>query len=153
MDINHKNVELLISKLKSITIPEGMDYQLPPMSSLTLNCIHIDYIDRMELINHYLIERAFANPQGTVQGGIIAACFDDTFGPLGVVTARNPILTIDMNIQYIRPVLLDEKFYIKANVVSVSKSTIFMQAEATNIKGKLLAKASTNQIIKSILNS
>lgn len=147
MDINHKNVELLISKLKSITIPEGMGYQLPPNSSGTFNCVHIDYADRLELINQYVIDNAFANPQGTVQGGVIAACFDDTFGPLGVATARNPIVTIDLNVQYIRPIALDEKFYIKANVISVSKSTIFMQAEATSTKGKVLAKASTNQLI------
>ncbi len=147
MKINITNIELLNSRLRSITLPEGLGYQLPPKSSGTLNCVHIDYTDRLELINQYFIDDAFANPQGTVQGGIITACFDDTFGPLGVVTARNPILTIDMNVQFIRPIALNEKFYIKANVVSVSKSTIFMQAEATSTQGKLLAKASTYQII------
>jgi uncharacterized protein (TIGR00369 family) len=147
MDINHRNVELLNSRLSSLTIPEGMGYQLPPNSSGTFNCVHIDYADRLELINQYVIDNAFANPQGTVQGGVIAACFDDTFGPLGVATARKPIVTIDLNVQYIRPITLNENFYIKANVVSVAKSTIFMQAEAIGAKGKILAKASTNQLI------
>jgi len=144
---NYENIELFNKALIDIRIPNGMEYQLPPNSTAMLNCEHLNYKDRCELVNRYFIGNEFSNPQGTVQGGVIAACFDDTFGPLGVVTARNPIVTIDMNIQYIRAISVDEDFFIQANIVSVAKSTIFIEAKAFNCKGKLLAKASTNQLI------
>lgn len=144
---NKNNLNLLEKELHSVKIPEGFEYKLPPISTEMLKGEFIDYKTRSELTNRYWVDSHFANPQGTVQGGILAACFDDTFGPLGVITSRKPILTIDLNIQYIRPVQLEENIYIKAKVISVSKTTLFMRADALNQKGKLLAQASTNQQI------
>lgn len=133
--------------LHAVEVPEGMAYQLPPNSFAMLKGEFLNYENRKKLITKFWIDKAYSNPQGTVQGGIIAACFDDTFGPLGVVSSRNPILTIDMNVQYVRPVPLEETFYIVTKIVSISKSTVFMQSEAFNQKGKLLAQASSNQLI------
>lgn len=144
---NPEQLELLEKAFHSVEVPEGMNYQLPPNSSKTLRSEFLSYQTRKELVTSFWLDQSFSNPQGTVQGGIIAACFDDTFGPLGVVTARNPILTIDLNLQFIRPIPLEETFYIVTKVISVSKSTIYMQAEAFSLKGKLMAQASSNQII------
>ena len=144
---NPEQLELLEKTFHSVEVPKGMNYQLPPNSFAMLKGEFMDYQVRKELVTRFWIDKAFSNPQGTVQGGIIAACFDDTFGPLGVVTSKKPILTVDIHIQYIRPIPLEETFYIITKVVSVSKSTIYMQAEAFNQKGKLLAQASSNQII------
>ena len=133
--------------LHTIKVPEGMQYQLPPNSLAMLKGEFLSYQKRQELVTQFWIDKAYSNPQGTVQGGMVAACFDDTFGPLGVVTSRSAVLTIDLNIQYIRPVPLEETFYIVTKVTSVSRSTIYLQAEAFNQKGKLLAQATTNQLI------
>lgn len=145
---NKTNIELFEKTLHSVAIPQGFAYQLPPNSFKELKGQFLDYKLRSELLTQFWIDKKFSNPQGTVQGGIIAACFDDTFGPLGVSTSKFPILTIDMNIQYIRPIPLEEYFYIKTKVTSYSKTTIFMQAEAFNQRGKLLAQATSNQLIK-----
>ena len=144
---NRSNLALLEKALHNISVPKGMSYQLPPNSFSKFNGVFIDYTSRSELITQFRVENDYSNPQGTVQGGILTACFDDTFGPLGVVTAQKPILTVDINIQFIRPVSLNEDFYIVTKVVSVSRSTLFMHANAFSQKGKLLAQASTNQII------
>lgn len=144
---NEVNVRLLEEAYRTVQVPEGMAYQLPPNSSKTLCSEFLDYEPRKKLLTSFYIHRMFANPQGTVQGGIISACFDDTFGPLGVATARGPILSIDLHVQFIRPIPVEEKFYITTTVISLSKTTIYMQAEAYNQKGKLLAHASSNQLI------
>jgi acyl-coenzyme A thioesterase PaaI-like protein len=144
---NQDNLILLHNDLQTIQLPEGMNYQLPPNSFTMLNGRFIDYVSRQQLTTRFWIDKKFSNPQGTVQGGILAGCFDDTFGPLGVSSCRKPILTMNMNIQYIRSVPLENDFYIITKVVSISRTTIFMSAEAFNIKGKLLAQASTNQLI------
>lgn len=141
------NLELLDKALHSVQIPDGFAYQLPPNSFAELNGEFLNYTPKKELTTKFRIDKKFSNPQGTVQGGIICACFDDTFGPLGVVTAQRPILTIDLNTQYIRPVPLEEDFYIFTKIISVAKTTIYIEAEAHNQKGKLLAKATTNQMI------
>lgn len=142
-----KHLEQLQYDLSSLQLPEGMSYQLPPNSFAELNGEFLDYQRRKQLVTRFCIDNKFSNPQGTVQGGIITACFDDTFGPLGVVTAKRPILTIDLNTQYIRPIPLEENFYIVTTIISVGKSTIYCEAEAFNKKQKLLARASTNQLI------
>ena len=144
---NKEQLQELDRELHAVKIPEGMPYQLPPNTLGMLKGEFMAYRSKKELITQFWIDKAYSNPQGTVQGGIIAACFDDTFGPLGVVTSRNAVLTIDMRLQYIRPVPLEETFYIVTKVISVSRTTVYMQAEAFNKKGKLLAHASTNQII------
>lgn len=144
---NKEQLTKLEEALHLINIPEGMIYQLPPNSFRMLNGEFIGYTPRSELVTRFRIENDYSNPQGTVQGGILAACFDDTFGPLGVVTSQKPILTVDMNIQYIRPVPLEEEFIIVTKIIYVAKATLFMRADAFNQKGKLLAQASSNQLI------
>lgn len=144
---NQDNLDLLLKHRDEVAVPEGFAYQLPPNSFKELKGEFLNYENRRKLWTKFWVNKKFSNPQGTVQGGITSACFDDTFGPLGISAARKPILTIDMNVQYIRPVPLEEDFFIKTEVVSMGRSTIYMQAEAFNKKGKLLAKATTNQLI------
>lgn len=144
---NEQQLSDLDQDLHAAKIPEGMPYQLPPNSFGMLKGEFLNYQKRKELVTRFWIDKAYSNPQGTVQGGMVAACFDDTFGPLGVATSHCAILTIDMKLQYIRPVPLEETFYIVTKVISVSRSTIYMQAEAFSQKGKLLAHASSNQLI------
>ena len=144
---NTENLKKLDEAFRTIQLPDGMNYQLPPNSFKMLNGEFLDYQPKTELLTQFRIAREFSNPQGTVQGGIIAAAFDDTFGPIGVATSQKPILTIDMNLQFVRPVPLEEHFYIVTRIVSVSRTTLFIRADGYSHKGKLLAQASSNQII------
>ncbi|MFA9389777.1 MAG: PaaI family thioesterase [Prolixibacteraceae bacterium] len=145
-----KNKESLLEMekaLHTVEVPDGMPYQLPPNSFAMLKGEFLNYQNRKRLVTKFWIDKNFSNPQGTVQGGIIAACFDDTFGPLGILTSRKAVLSIDMNLQYIRPMPLEQSIYIVTTIISLSKSTVYMQAEAFNEKGKLLAQAASNQLI------
>jgi len=145
--INKENLKPLNTAMHSVNLPEGMSYQLPPNTFAKLNGEFINFIDDKKLVTRFHIEKEFSNPQGTVQGGIIAACFDDTFGPLGVAKSGKPILTTNMNVQYIRPVPLEQDIFIITEIVSISRSNIFLRADIFNSTGKLLAQASTNQLI------
>lgn len=147
LEKNIQNLTNLEKDLHTLQVPDGMQYQIPPNSFSELKGEFIDYVRRKELVTQFWVDKKFSNPQGTVQGGIITACFDDTFGPLGVVSAQRPILTIDINTQFIRPIQLEETFYIITKIISIGFTTIYSEAEAYNSKNKLLAKASTNQLI------
>lgn len=144
---NQDHLNILAEDSKVIKIPAGFAYQLPPNSFGMLHGEFWDYSKRQRLLTKFHIAKCFSNPQGTVQGGILTACFDDTFGPLGISAARKPIVTIDINVQFIRPVPLEKDFFIETKVISMGRTTIYMEASAYNEKGKLLAKSTTNQLI------
>lgn len=90
------------------------------------------------------------NPMGMMQGGVIAAAFDNAYGPLSYLVAKKPTTTIDMNIQYIRGVAVDQKVLVTAKVEAKGFSTIHMTAEMRTEKGKLLATSTTNLLILKI---
>ncbi len=144
---NIENLKLLEKAMEIVVIPDGFSYQLPPPSFAQLNGEFLNYIERTELFTKFKVNKIFSNPQGTTQGGIVAACFDDTFGPLGMVTARHPVMSIDMNVQYVRAVPLEQEIYIHTKVISRSPTTLFLRADAFNLRNKLLAQASTNLFV------
>ncbi len=146
-EINHEQLNALQRAMEMVEIPLGYHYQLPPPSFASLNGQFMGYIDRKELFTKFIINKTFSNPQGTSQGGIIAACFDDTFGPLGMITSRHPVMSIDMNIQYIRAVPLETEIFIHTRVISHSPTTLFLRADAFNVRKKLLAQASSNLFV------
>ena len=146
-ELNKEHLLLLKQAMHNIEIPEGFQYNLPAPSFEQLGGVFLNYIDRQELFTKFNIKPKLSNPQGTVQGGIIAACFDDTFGPLGIVAARHPVMSIDINIQYVRAVPLEKDIFIHTKVISRSPSTLFLRADAFNARGKLMAQASTNLFI------
>ncbi len=140
-------LEVFKKDLNNIVFPEGSEYKIPAPSFKIFNGEFIDYVSRKGIVVSFFADRIYSNPQGTLQGGLITACFDDAFGPLGMVGSRNPIVTIDINVQFVRAIKLEEKFIVKARIVSLAHTTMYMEAEALSTRGKLLAKASTNVLI------
>ncbi len=138
------NLDILRSDMNKVTIPDGFTYQLPPATFAELGGEFLNYTKGKELFVSFFTHKKYSNPQGTFQGGMIAACFDDAFGPLGIVASKNPVVSIDMNIQYVRAVKLSSTIYIKATVVSMSRTLLFLRADMYNEKMKLLAQASSN---------
>jgi len=144
---NLEALEIFKKDLTNVVLPEGVEYKVPSPSLKIFNGEFIDYVSRKEIVISFFADKMYSNPQGTLQGGFITACFDDAYGPLGMVGSRHPIVTIDINVQFVRAIKLEEKFFVKAKVVSLAHTTMYMEAEAFNIRGKLLAKASTNVLI------
>lgn len=150
MSMFEKNLgalEIFKKDLTNVVLPKGSNYKIPSPSLKIFNGEFIDYVSRKEIVVSFCADSVYSNPQGTLQGGLITACFDDAFGPLGMVGSRHPILTIDINVQFVRAIKLEEKFFIKAKVVSLAHTTMYMEAEAFSVRGKLLAKASSNILI------
>ncbi len=144
---NQENLEKLKKAISAIQIPEGYTYTVPPPSNETLKGNYLNYIPYETLISEYTLGNEFSNPQGTAQGGFTAACFDNSFGLMSVATVRKPVASIDMNVQYLRPVPINEAFFVVVSVISVTPSTLFLKGEAFNSKKKLLAFAITNLAI------
>ena len=87
------------------------------------------------------------NPVGSLQGGILASFFDDTFGPLAFRTTRKPCVSIDMTVNFIRQARPGESVVIKAEFKSKSRTLLQLYGEAYNGKNKLVATATSNMMI------
>jgi uncharacterized protein (TIGR00369 family) len=91
------------------------------------------------------------NPQGTVQGGFVAAMLDDTMGPALVSMSGGTLMprSIDLNVSFIRPVR-PGRVIGRGRVVKAGKSVVFLEGELFDEQGELLARATSSGVPVSI---
>ncbi|NUN69607.1 MAG: PaaI family thioesterase [Bacteroidetes bacterium] len=121
--------------------------QIQPNCYAWMKVREIHYESRTALTIAVPVTEEMLNPMRVMQGGFIAAAFDNAFGPLSYVAARNPCVTLDMHTQYIRPIPVGDTLTVAVRVVSRGPVSLHMTGEAHNAKGKLIATASTNMIV------
>lgn len=122
--------------------------KLPPHVTLELQGEVIEYISKKELKMRFPVQEKHTNPLGNLQGGILSAMFDDVFGPLTYVSAGKPVLTLSLQITFIRGISPGDTIDIHAEVLSRGLTAMFLSAKAFNQNGKLVATAeSQNQIL------
>ena len=89
----------------------------------------------------FAADERFANPQGFVQGGILAAMLDDTHGPALFAQldgAQFPV-TVDCAISFIRSARVG-KFTGRGRVVSCGRTIAFTEAELFDESGEMVAR-------------
>ena len=89
----------------------------------------------------FTVDDRFGNPQGFVQGGIIAAMLDDTHGPALFAHVDGKVfpVTIDCNISFIKAAQFGN-FVGKGRLVSMGKTIAFTEAELFDEAGELIAR-------------
>lgn len=125
----------------------GIALQLPPASFIDMEGRFEKYEKNKRLVVSFPVKENQTNPMGMMQGGYIAAAFDNTFGPLSYLTTQKPMVTIDLSCQYIRGVETKQRIRVEAVIVARGFSTLHMTGQMFSEKGKLLATASTNYLI------
>jgi uncharacterized protein (TIGR00369 family) len=87
------------------------------------------------------------NPQGTVQGGFVAAMLDDTMGPALVSMSGGTLMpsTIDLNVSFIRPVR-PGRVIGRGRVVKAGRSVVFLEGELFDEEDNLLARATSSGV-------
>lgn len=127
--------------LRSFPIPPGVNLQLPPPSTKTLDMQFEEYVPARSLTATVTVPQQYANAVGLLQGGFLAAMADDLFGALSYLTARGPTTSLEMSMQYLRPVLPGERLRLQASVRKAGRAAIFLAAEIRNGADKLVATA------------
>jgi len=133
-----KNIERLQKKTDqpvpsclSIMEPEIVEYH--PGKSLTLS---------FPVLDMYL------NGNKVMQGGFIAAAFDNVFGVLSFLEKENiNMSTIDLQVNYHRPLTAGDRLVITAYLKHSGNTILGLYAECFNSEGKLAATATTNIIL------
>ncbi len=88
------------------------------------------------------------NPLGAVQGGILAAFFDDTMGPAVVsIAGGRGFTTVSLNVSYLRATKPGEPVVCEAVVVKHGRTQAYVEASlARESDGALLARATAVQL-------
>lgn len=87
------------------------------------------------------------NPQGSVQGGFVAAMLDDTMGPALVSMSGGTLMprSIDLNVSFLRPVK-PGRVIGRGRVVKAGQSVVFLEGELFDLAGNLLARATSSAV-------
>ena len=105
--------------------------QLPGMSEmLGLEAISCD-AEKQQLVVVHNVAAWAENVNGTAHGGIIAASMDSAMGILCrcyIYPQRSP--TINLNVNYLRPVYIGDKLYVRAELLRQGKNLLWLRTVA-----------------------
>lgn len=120
-------------------LPSGVGMELPPKVFLNMQGEFIEFVEGQRLVARYPNLERYANPFGFMQGGIIVAAMDNTVSPLSYMVAP-PNITSGIEAIFKRPIKGADPFIdVIATVVNRSDSSISLQAEVLNARGKRAA--------------
>jgi uncharacterized protein (TIGR00369 family) len=141
------SVKVLEEELADLMRRLGAGATFPPNCFLAMKAEFVEYESRHSLMVAFPVLEESLNPLRTMQGGFLAAAFDNVFGPLSYLAARTPCVTLHLNTQFIRPVEPGERLIVRATVLSRSMQVLHMTGEAFNTRSKLVATASATATI------
>ena len=97
----------------------------------------------------FQVSQTFANPTGAVQGGFVSAMLDEAMSTCCIIVSNITMTapTLEMKTSFLRP-LFPGPARVEARIVKWGKSAAFMEAEAYNPDGRLVAKATATALPK-----
>lgn len=102
--------------------------------------IKIDYVKHGEASLSLEVEDKHTNIYGAAHGGVLATMMDTAMGMVaGSLGAR--VVTLNLNVNYINSIYFCDKAVAVAHLVHKGMSTMVLEAQITNTKGDLIAKA------------
>lgn len=136
------NAEMEAMKKKS-----GMALEIPPPCFFDMQAEFLRYQSRKAILVKFPVLAKQLNPIGVMQGGYMAAAFDNTLGPLSYAAAQKAAVTLDMSQVYVRAAREGETLWCEAQVVTRSPRTLYMTAAMYDERRKLIASAQTQILI------
>jgi acyl-coenzyme A thioesterase PaaI-like protein len=118
------------------------EFLIPPPVFTTMEGEFIEFdSDKGVLLTRFPVTEKYLNPYGSMQGGMVAAAVDNTFGPLSMLLAP-PNVTRRLEMKYHRPITMDLEFIIvEARLVGRSGRWLDLTAEVRDQSGHLMARA------------
>ncbi len=93
------------------------------------------------------VEERYQNPYGTMQGGMIAAAIDNTFGPLSALIAP-PNVTRHMEVRYKRPITAEHQYIVVSATLEMREDPyLYLRAQVRTDLGELAATAKARHFI------
>jgi uncharacterized protein (TIGR00369 family) len=124
--------------------------KLPPPSFIASGAKIQSFESGKSITLVFLVREHQRNPIGTLQGGILCSFIDDAFGTLSFASLRKPCVSVDMTVNFIRPIRPGESGAIRAEFKSKNRKLLQLYAEAHNGKDKLAAKATSDMMVSDL---
>lgn len=124
--------------------------QVPPNCDLTLGLVCVDKSIPGVTVWQMRADERFANPAGVVQGGFVAAMCDSAMGASSVtfVAGRKVFsANAEMKVSFLRPAIVGSTLTCAAKVVSGGKTVVFVEADVTDDRDRLVARASSTYVL------
>jgi len=100
--------------------------------------IHIVSLSPGEAVLTTPVEECHINPQNVAHGGVAFSLVDTAMG-MAVRTYNTVGATVEMNINYLKPVRLGDIIYSTGKVIELGKKIIVVCGDVVNQNGELLA--------------
>ncbi len=140
-------VEQTVGLIRSLPIPPGVDLRLPPPSMTALGIRFEEYVPARSFKATVVASEDHVNGMGVMEGGFIAAMFDNLIAGLSFLTARGPTTSLELTTHFLRPVLAGARLTLTAEVRKAGRTALYLGAEAHNEDGKLVATAMSTVLV------
>jgi uncharacterized protein (TIGR00369 family) len=100
--------------------------------------MYITELNEGEAVLVMPISEKHLNPMAIVHGGATTSLMDTALG-MAAKSLNNKVVTLEMNINFIKPVQFNETLTAKGKVVKAGRSIVVAEAEAYNDKGDKVA--------------
>lgn len=131
------------------------DYLIPPPVFIAMQGEFLEFdLDIGSLTTRFPVLEEFRNPYGTMQGGMLAAAVDNTFGPLSMMVAPLNV-TRRLEMKYSLPVTSDLDYItVKGSLDGRKGSQLTFSAQVRDPQEVLLARAkATHWIVDDLLDA
>ncbi len=139
-----------VVELFSKILGDKMDeYNLPPPSFEIMQCEIVSFdSDEKSMVVKMPVLKAFSNPYGTMQGGMIMGAIDNSLGPLSMLVAPQNV-TRTMESKLLKPITVDlGHIYVKSILRERKKRRLIFDVHIRDIDENIYAKATvTNWIV------
>lgn len=120
---------------------------IPPPCFIEMSGEFVTYEGGVMLETRFPVERRYAQLQGLMQGGFVAAAVDNTLGPLSYLVAP-PSVTLQLAMTYLRPVTPDTPtLRILGRLSQRTKRYLYLVAEVFDDAERVLATAQAQAAI------
>lgn len=118
------------------------EIQIPPSAFVSMHGQLIEYdLERNTLKTKFPILDGQLNQFGNMQGGMLVAAIDNTFGPLSMLVAP-PNITRELEVKFNKAITPSMRFiYVEARVVENDGRKLILSAEVYNPAGQKMAAA------------
>jgi len=124
-------------------------FLLPPPSFTVMQCEIIEYDKKNKsLITKLPVLEQWANPYGTMQGGMIDAAIDNAVGPLSMLIAP-PNMTRTIETKLIKAITMDLKYiYVKVQLIEEKKRRLTFEVSVSDKSHEVYA---TSKVVNFII--
>ena len=105
----------------------------------------VEYVEGESFTYNYPVLEMYLNPRRSMQGGFIAAAFDNAFGALVyLATGQLAMASVDLHVNYQRPIFENDLLTVTVFLKTKGRTVAHASGEAYDQSGCLIATATRN---------